>query len=510
MSLVEVKGLNFKYTDVELYNDAEFKLNRGEHVILVGTNGCGKSTFMKILSKNIIPDTGTVTWTNNVKYSYLDQHLEVKNNVSVHHYLYGVFDALFSKEKQMNKYYDELAVAPESEYDKLLNRATRLGEELERDNFYAINSTIGNIINGLGISEYLLDQELNNLSGGQRAKIYLAKMLLESRDVLLMDEPTNFLDTSHVEWLIKFLNAYEGAFIVITHDKEFGSAIAKIVYGLENKKVVKYNGDYAFYLREHEVRLEHYEKQYANQQKLIKQTENFIQRNIVRASTTKRAQSRRNQLEKLDVIVKPKGDVKMHFSFPYGKDLGQEVLKLSKLVIGYDSPLLPPLDLLIKKNEKVAILGHNGVGKTTILKTILGEIEPLDGTFKFNPSSQINYFSQVESYGNINAVNYLREYYPLKTDGELRTQLANLGLTGDMVIKPMSDLSGGEQTKVRIALMTMKKSNILIFDEPTNHLDKRAKEYLYKAIREFPGSVILVSHEKDFYTGLLDKEIDFK
>lgn len=511
MALLEVSNLKFRYTDKELYNKVEFRILDGDHIVIVGPNGCGKSTFLNIIAKNIIPDEGRVEWTPHITYSYLDQQLKVANDQPISTYLYGVFEPLFKKEKLMNDYYDSLVTANEADYDKILARAQSISDELEKENFYAVNSTIGNIINGLGISSYGMDTKLSNLSGGQRAKVYLAKMLLEDHDVLLMDEPTNFLDREHIEWLVKFLKAYKGAFVVVSHDKDFSSQICNVVYALENKVFTRYKGDYDFYLKERDLRNEHYIREYENQQKFIKQTKDFIAAHIVRATSAKAAKQRVKVLDKLEVLDKPQGELKIRINFPYSRDLGQEVLKLDELVIGYDKPLLEPLNLLIKHNEKVAILGRNGVGKSTLLKTIMGLLPAISGNYKFNNSADINFFTQEHEFSpQETPVSFLRGYYPLKTDGELRSILAPLGIKGDLALKKLNECSGGEQTRVRLALMTMKKSNILILDEPTNHLDKATKEALYNAIDIFPGSVILVSHEKDFYDGLLDYEISFE
>ena len=235
MALLEVTDLKFKYQDKELYANASFRLLPGEHIVIVGPNGAGKSTFMNLIAGNLSPDSGKIIWLNNVSFSYLDQHLKVNNDILVSKYIYGVFNDLFAKEEKMNKLFESIALANENEYDKILNQAQAIQDELEKANFYAIDSTIGNILNGLGISKEQLTMHLHELSGGMRAKVYLAKMLLENHDVLLMDEPTNFLDASHIEWLIKFLNAYPKAFIVISHDEYFIRSIARVVYALENK-----------------------------------------------------------------------------------------------------------------------------------------------------------------------------------------------------------------------------------------------------------------------------------
>ncbi len=511
MGLLEVKNLRFKYADKELFNDVEFRVFNHDHIVIVGDNGAGKSTFMNLICKNLIPDKGEIVWLPNTKFGYLDQHLKVKTDITIIEYLEEVFKPLIEKEKKMNEYYDMLGTCKEYEYDKYLNYANAIQEELEKANFYAMNSTLGNMTNGLGITGFGLDTKLKELSGGQREKVYLAKLLLQNPDVLLMDEPTNFLDQAQIEWLKSYLNGYNKSFVVISHDEDFIRSIAKTVYNLSNNVMTRYNMDYDHYLLEKEIRDDNYLKAYNKQQEYIKRTEEFINKNIVRATTTKRAQSRRKLLDRLDRIEKPKNHEPMHIKFPYSGQLGQEVLVLNDLTVGYNNkPVLEHLNFLLGQNQKVVILGHNGVGKSTILKTILDIIKPISGNYKWNPSGVINYFKQEEEYKKEETpISYLRYFYHLKTDQELRSILAQVGLKGDIVTKPMNTLSGGEQTKVRLALMTMKKSNILVFDEPTNHLDMASKGELYEAISEFPGSVILVTHEDDFYDGLVDLELKF-
>ena len=512
MGLLDVDNLKFKYEDVDLYNDVSFRILPGEHIVLVGDNGSGKSTFLKLISKNLIPDKGEIKWQNNIKYAYLDQHLKILDDVSIKEYITAVFKPLFDKEELMNSYYEKLAYCPENEYEKWMNYAEAIQIELDKNNFYRINSTLGNIYNGLGIIEYGLDTKLKNLSGGQREKVFLAKLLLEEPDVLIMDEPTNFLDSIHIEWLSKFLKEFKGAFLVVSHDEKFLMDIGNVVWNLANKNLTRYNMPYEKYLKEKEIREEQYLKDYNKQQEFIKRTENFIKKNIVRATTSKQAKSRRKMLERLEKLEKPKNHEPMHLKFPFSKTLGQEVLKLDNLTVGYDDKVvLENLCFLLKQNQKVVILGKNGVGKTTIIKTILDIIKPISGKYTWNPSADINYFKQEELYDDlINPIEYLRYYYHNKNDLELRSVLAKAGIKGELQLKPMNSLSGGERTKVRLALMTMKKSNILIFDEPTNHLDILSKSELWDAIDEFPGSVILVTHEDDFYEGLVDIKLEFE
>ena len=508
--MLEVNNLSFKYTDKPILANANFRLFSHDHAVIVGPNGIGKSTFLNLICKNLLPDSGTIEWLPNVKYAYLDQHIKININKTISEYLYEVFADLFAKEEKMNLYYEELTRCSESEFDKYLQRAAAIQEELEEKNFYRLKSEVGNIINGLGISNIDLDTPLSKLSGGQRAKVFLGKLLLEECDCILLDEPTNFLDVKHIEWLTKYLQSYPKSFVVITHDYEFAKAIANVVFELKNANFTRYNGDFAFYERERLIRDEQYRKDYEAQQRLIKQTEEFIQKNIVRASTTKQAQSRRKLLERMEVIEKPTEVSKIKFDFPFSKNLSQEVLLVKNLSIGYTKPILNPLTFEIRYNQKVAIIGHNGIGKSTLLKTLLNEINSFGGSFKFCDSADISYYRQEELFPHLKPIDYVREFYPELDNEKIRALLAKVGLKSDSISKTMDILSGGEQTKVRLAIMMKKKANILVFDEPTNHLDVVAKEALKKAIDEFPGSVILVSHDEEFYKDIIDFTIDLE
>ena len=510
MSILEVRNLKFGYTDQELYNSVSFDLNLGEHAVLVGPNGCGKSTFMKIIARKIIEDKGEVNWLKDINYSYLDQQLEVEKDMPINSYLYGVYNDLFKKEKELNEIYSRIGEYSGSELDRALNIAESMREYLEMNNFYNIETEINNVVIGLGLNRIDLDRFLSSLSGGEKMKVYLAKLLLEKPDCILMDEPTNFLDKAHVEWLIDYLNNYKGTFLVISHDQDFLKNIAKVVFAIEAKSINKYKGDYNYYLSERELRLSKQSEAYNRQQAFIKKTQEFIDKNIVRASTTKQAQSRRKMLEKIKIIEKPTTEYKPSINFKFSKELSQEVLKIKDLVIGYDKPLLPKFSIIIRKNERIEIYGKNGVGKTTFIKTILGELSPISGTYQFAPSVTINYLSQEEELDlESTPIDYIRIEYPLMETEKVLSTLAPLGIKGDLARKPLYELSGGELERVRIARLTLKKSNFLILDEPTNHLDKITKDELKRAIKEFPGSVLIISHEKGFLEDICNKEIKF-
>ena len=509
MSVLEIENLKFRYTENELFNNASVRIFDGEHVGIVGANGCGKTTFMNLIAHKLIPDEGNIIWDQNKSFSYLDQHLVVKDDTTIYEYLYNVYQELFEKENEMNDLYNSLADALEKDYDKILNKAYKIQEYLEEKGFYRVKSSIGNVINGLGI-DVEENRKLKDLSGGQRAKVFLGKMLLEEKDVLLLDEPTNFLDVAHVEWLSKFLNSYKKEFIVISHNVEFLNSVCNVIVALENKKLTKYKGNYDAYVAQRTLNMEAYEKQYEKQQKEIKRTQEFIDKNIVRASTTKQAQSRRKQLEKMVKLEKPEKEKKVHFDFEFTKSFNVSALETKHLNIGYDYPILKNINLKFEFGQKYLIYGKNGVGKSTFLKTILGLIPSLGGNIKMAPYNNILYYAQEEKIPNITAVEYVREFYPKMEDTEIRTLLAKYAVTGDLTIKPMTQLSGGEVTKVRFALLSLTSSNLLILDEPTNHLDRSAKESLFKAIEKYPGTVILVSHEKEFYQKLKMKEIKFE
>ena len=510
MAILEVRDLKFGYTDVELYNSISFDLNLGEHVVLVGPNGSGKSTFMKIIASKLTPDSGEVKWLTGIKYAYLDQQLTISKDISIGEYLHGVYEDLFKREAQMNEIYNNVMNYSDTEMETMLNRAESIREYLEVNDFYNIETEINNVVVGLGLSTIDMNRTLSTLSGGEKGKVYLAKLLLEKPDCILMDEPTNFLDKSHVNWLGEYLSNYKGTFLVISHDQEFLKVIAKIVYALEAKSFVRYKGTYDYYLKEKDLRHEQQLNAFYRQQEFIKKTKIFIEKNITRATTTKRAQSRRKMLEKLDVLEKPTTEYHPHIHFPYSKDMGQEALKMVDLLVGYDYPLLPELNYLMKKNERMEIIGKNGIGKSTLIKTIVGERDPLGGTYTFNPSVTINYFSQEEDIDLTKTpIEYLRLTYPMMLLEECLKTLAPLGIKGDLARKPMSELSGGELGRVRLSLMTLRKSNFLILDEPTNHLDKITKDALHDAIEDFPGAVIIVSHEKGFADDLIDTIIKF-
>ena len=506
--MLEVIDLSFKYTDKMIIDHANMSLYQKDHACLLGLNGVGKSTLMKLIVKDLIPDGGKVSWIPSVKYSYLDQHLTIDDNLTVKEYIYGVYEKLFEKEKRMQDIYQEMTLCEESQYEKLLNRANILYEELEQDNFYNIKVEVDNVLAGIGLSTLNLDSKFKTLSGGMKEKIFLAKLLLDKADCILLDEPTNFLDKEHISWLANYLNNFKGAYLVISHDMVFVSMIASTIFELKNGVISRYNGNYEFYIKEKEIRDAQYLKDYLAQQRYIKKETEFINKNIVRATTTTRAKSRRTALEKLEIIAKPQGERQIHINFKPDSSTGNDVFTCKDLVIGYNGvPLLAPISFDLFMGNKICITGKNGVGKSTLLKTILGQIPAISGTYKFGPSVKIVYYEQERKFPNIKPIPYVRMFYPDYNDEKIRALLARKGLFADSINKTVDILSGGEQTKIRFAILEEQKGNVLVLDEPTNHLDINAKKELYRALNEYDSAVILVSHDEEFVDAVCDFEI---
>ena len=510
MAILDVENLEFSYGDKELYLGAELKLNPGEHAALVGINGSGKSTFLKLLTGELRPDKGTVVWQPHVTYAYLDQNREIDGDLHLDEYLYGVYANLFAKEKEMESLYARAAEGVEG-FEKMLDKAARIGDELVEKDFYSLQSKVGAVIDGLGFPKHTLDYPLKQLSPGMREKAYLAKMLLEEKDVLIMDEPTNFLDLGQVAYLVQYLKNYPHAFLLVSHDEAFLKQVADVVFYLRGGKITRYKGDFEHFLVQKELDLAQAEKNYAAQQRYIKKEEQFIAAHIVRATSAKAAKSRRARLahlERLEAPSKEGGEV--HFRFPYSRLSGRNVLEVENLEIGYGTPLLSPISLEIPSGSKVALLGHNGVGKTTFIRTILTQIPALSGNFRLHQNADILYFEQLANLDlSLTPFSYLRSFYPDYDDAKLRSILGSVGVRGTIAMRPLSELSGGEIAKTKLAPLTQEKSNFLILDEPTNHLDQKAKDALFEAIDEYPGTVLLVCHEKDFSDDLVDFEILF-
>ncbi|MDA8227971.1 MAG: ABC-F family ATP-binding cassette domain-containing protein [Desulfitobacterium hafniense] len=500
MSILNVENVTHGFGGRQILEDATFRLLKGEHVGLVGANGAGKSSFLNIITGQLIPDKGRVEWSNRVTVGYLDQHAVLTKGKSIRDVLKEAFKGMFDLEAEMLQMYDLMGTASEEEMTKLMEEVGEIQSILEHNGFYMIDAKIEEVANGLGLGAIGLDKDVTDLSGGQRTKVLLTKLLLQNPSILILDEPTNYLDFEHIEWLKRYLINYENAFILVSHDVPFMNSVVNVIYHVENAILTRYTGNYDQFLQLYELRKEQDLKAYEKQQKEVDRLEDFIARNKARISTTGRAKSRQKQLDKMELIEKPKERIKPTFKFTEARTPGRMIFEAKNLVLGYDEPLTKPLNLTLERNQKVAIRGVNGVGKSTLLKTLLGVIPPVSGEVKLGDYLYPGYFEQESSRDNNNtALEEIWAEYPGLTNYEARAALARCGLTTEHITSKMMVLSGGENAKVRLCKLMLKDVNWLVLDEPTNHLDVDAKEELKKAITEFKGTVVVVSHEPEFY-----------
>lgn len=499
MSILNVENLNFGFGDKILLNDVSFRLLKGEHIGLVGSNGVGKSTFFNLLTGELLPDKGTIKKQNSINIGYLNQHSDLIEGYSIREHLKLAFSNLYNIESKMLKISDKLSYAKEDELERLLSKLGKLQDVLYASDFYNIDTLIDNICSGLGLDILGLDTPVDKLSGGQRTKVKLAQLLLGNPDLLLLDEPTNYLDTEHIDWLSEYLKNYPNSYIIISHDDSFLDRITNIIYHIEFTNLKRYPGNYSDFLKIKDEETRRNIEQYNRQQKEIAKLEDYINKNIVRASTSRMAKSRRKKLNKIERLEKPKNHPTPIFSFSEVREPGSIIFSSSNMDIGYSYPLISNLNLKLLKGEKIAITGCNGIGKSTLLKTIMGIIQPLSGEIKFGEYIYPSYYEQ-EVVGSENtALEEVWNEYPKKSQKEIRSALARCGLKVEHVTHKMSQLSGGEQSKVRLCKLMLSPSNWLLLDEPTNHLDVNAKEALKEALMKFNGTILLVCHEKEFY-----------
>ena len=505
MSILIVEHVNHTFGGRVIFEDVSFRLNKGEHVALVGANGEGKSTFMNILTSKLIPDEGKIQWSNKVKVGYLDQHTVLKEHATIRETLQGAFQYLFEYEQQINDMYMKMGDVSEEEMNDMLEEIGELQSLLDTHDFYNIDIKIEEVAASLGVSDYDLDTCVDNLSGGQRSKVLLCKLLLEKPDILLLDEPTNYLDKEHIDWLKRYLQDYENAFILISHDVPFLNDVVNVVYHVENSSIARYSGNYDEFQRVYEIKKNQLEAAYNRQQQEIAKLEDFVARNKARVATRGMAASRQKKLDKMEKITLVSEKPHPEFHFKYGKTPSKFIFETNDLVIGYDCALSKPLHIVLEKGKKIALVGANGLGKSTLLKSLLGVIPPFSGTVHHGDNLQIEYFEQEPKKSDKTCIDEIWDEFPTFTQYEVRSALAKCGLTTEQLESKMYVLSGGEQAKVRLCKHLNHESNILVFDEPTNHLDVDAKEELKRALIEYPGTILFVCHEPEFYEEWVDE-----
>ena len=484
MSVLKATNVSHGFGERTILENATFQLNKGEHVGLIGNNGEGKSTFLNIITGQITPDSGKIEWAKHITIGYLDQYTKLTKGLTIKEYLRTAYDNYFKLEQEMFAMYDKMVDASEEETNQMMEEIGEIQTELETSGFYTIDSKIEEVGNGLGLGDLGYDRDVTDLSGGQRSKVLLTKLLLENPMILILDEPTNYLDVEHINWLTNYLLNYENAFILVSHDIPFINKVVNVIYNLEDGNMKRYTGNYDTFKTLHETELLHQQMAYDKQQKEIDKLEKFIAKNKARVATTDLAKSRQRRLDKMVILDKPTEQIKPNFKFNECGASGRFVAVLENVVIGYDEPLTKPINLVIEKGHKIAIKGANGIGKSTLLKTMLGLLKPISGEVKLDYKLEPGYFVQEEVGSHKQALQEIWDMYPSFTQAEVRGALASCGLTKEKIESLMIVLSGGEQA--------------------TNHLDNLAKEALKEALQKYNGTVILVSHEPEFYDGLCD------
>ena len=509
MSILNVEKLNHGFGERTLLKDVSFRLLKGEHIGLIGANGEGKSTFLNIITGKLMPDEGTVEWAKDVRVGYLDQHSVLEAGMTIRDVLKSAFEFLFDIEARMNALCTAMGEASDDELADMMEEFGTIQDLLDAHDFYIIDTKVEEVAHALGLDAIGLDRDVTELSGGQRTKVLLGKLLLEKPDILLLDEPTNYLDVEHIEWLKRYLQEYDNAFILISHDIPFLNSVINLVYHMENGELNRYVGDYTKFEEVYAVKKAQLEAAYKKQQQEISELKDFVARNKARVSTRNMAMSRQKKLDKMDIIELAAEKPKPEFHFKEARAASRYIFQTEQLVIGYDEPLSTPINLTLERGEKLVLKGANGIGKTTLLKSILGLIPSLKGKVILGDYLHIGYFEQeMTGAKNNTCIEELWSEFPSFSQYEVRSALAKCGLTTKHIESQVRVLSGGEQAKVRLCKLINKETNVLLLDEPTNHLDVDAKDELKRALMAYKGSLVLICHEPDFYEDFATRVVD--
>ena len=509
MSLLTAENVTHGFGARQILEEASFRLLKGEHIGLIGANGEGKSTFLNIITGKITPDQGKITWARHVKAGYLDQHSVLKKGMTIREVLRTAFDEMYNLEKDMLNLYEKMSSADDAKIESMMEEAGEIQQMLETGGFYQLDTKIEEVAGGLGLADIGLDRDVDDLSGGQRTKVLLVKLLLENPSILILDEPTNYLDHQHILWLTRYLQEYENAFILVSHDMEFLNSVVNVIYNLDGGSLTRYTGNYEDFKRMYEVQREQELKAYQRQQAEIEKLEDFIAKNKARVATRGMANSRQKQLDKMEILEKPQQKIRPEFNFLMARTPSRFIVEAKDLVIGYDAPLTKPVSFTVERGEKIAITGTNGLGKTTLLKTILGQLPPISGQVVLGDYLFPGYFEQESGRDEeATALETFWAKYPSMENREVRLCLSKCGLTNEHITSQMRVLSGGENAKVRLAIVMNREHNWLILDEPTNHLDIDAKEELKKALSQYPGTILLVSHDPCFYESFITRTLN--
>ena len=511
---MQLNGISKSFGAEEILSNIKIEIKDKDRIAIVGRNGAGKSTLLKIMAQELSYDEGEFFQPKDLTFGYLSQHMTLESGKTIWDEMLEVFSHLKSLEKQLRALEKEMEKASElsgEEYDKVLKEYDKLQLAYQTDGGYTYESDIRAVLSGLNFESFDYDTPIAELSGGQKTRLALGKLLLQKPQLLILDEPTNHLDIDTLSWLENYLVSYPGAIVIVSHDRYFLDKTVSIVYEISRHKTRKYHGSYSKYLEQKALNYEQELKEFEKQQTEIKKMEDFIHRNIVRASTTKRAQSRRKQLEKMERLDRPLGDESSaSFSFQINRRSGNDVLKVEELSLRYEKevdPIFSNIRLDINRGDRIALVGPNGVGKTTLLKAILGRLQTEKGNIQLGTNVQIGYYDQEQADLNSTKtiLQELWDDYPTINEKDIRTVLGNFLFSGDDVLKQVHTLSGGEKARLALAKLKMQQANFLIMDEPTNHLDIDSKEVLEAALIDFPGTILFVSHDRYFINKIADQ-----
>lgn len=517
MILLQVNQLTKNFGADNILTNIKLEIQIRDRVALVGRNGAGKSTLLKIIAGQLSHDSGEITKPKGVSIGYLAQNTGLESELSIWDEMLTVFEHLLQQEKQLRRLEAEMAdpsvYEDEDRYQRVLKEYDELQVTFKESGGYQYEADIRSVLHGLNFASFDHGTKISTLSGGQKTRLALAKLLLTKPDILILDEPTNHLDIETLSWLEGYLQGYPGAVLIVSHDRYFLDNVVNQVYEISRNRSKKFVGNYSKYLEQKALDYEKDLKLYERQQQEVAKLEDFIQRNIARASTTKMAQSRRKKLERMDLMDRPQGDEKSaSFAFQIDRPSGNDVLHVNDLTIGYDDgeAIASHIDFSIKKGDSIALVGPNGIGKSTLLKTLVNKLQALSGDFKFGSNVSISYYDQQQAdlSSNKTVLNELWDEYPMRNEKEIRTVLGNFLFTGEDVLKPVNTLSGGEKARLALSKMMMEKGNVLILDEPTNHLDLDSKEVLENALIDYPGTILFVSHDRYFINRIATKVIE--
>ncbi|MCJ7841365.1 ABC-F family ATP-binding cassette domain-containing protein [Lederbergia sp. NSJ-179] len=512
MMLLQLQQIT-KYFGAEcILANIKLEVKTRDRIALVGRNGAGKSTLLKIIASQLSYDSGQIVRPKGVTIGYLAQNTGLESNRVIWEEMLTVFDHVRKMEKDIRQLEVKMADPAHYENESLFHEYDTLQEKFKAVGGYQYESDIRSVLHGMRYYEQDYQTKISNLSGGQKTRLALAKLLLTKPDILILDEPTNHLDIETLSWLEQYLQGYEGAILIVSHDRYFLDKVVNQVYELSRHEMTKYHGNYSHYLKEKAEAYERDLKRYEKQQDEIGKMQDFIQRNLARASTTKRAQSRRKQLEKMQVMDRPTGgEQSATFSFEIERQSGNDVIQVKEAVIGYNGQALAKnIHFNIMRHDSIALVGPNGIGKSTLLKSLIRKLPLLSGKIEYGANVAMGYYDQeqAELSSNKTVLQELWDHYPLKEEKEIRTVLGNFLFSGDDVQKIVSTLSGGEKARLALAILMLEKANVLILDEPTNHLDLDSKEVLENALVDYPGTLLFVSHDRYFINRIATKVIE--